>query len=47
MTARETPAGEEWRGKVGKLSEEELNAFLAEGNVARLACLDDATPADA
>ena len=40
MTARETPAGEEWRGKVGKLSEEELDEFLAGGNVARLGCLD-------
>ena len=40
MTARETPAGEEWRGKVGKLNEEELDEFLAGGNVARLACLD-------
>lgn len=41
MTAREAPAGEEWRGKVGKLSAEELDAFLAKGNVARLACLDE------
>lgn len=41
MTARESPAGEEWRGKVGKLSQEELDAFLAKGNVARLACLDE------
>ncbi len=40
MTARETPAGEEWRGKVGKLNEEELDTFLAGGNVARLGCLD-------
>ena len=39
MTARETAAGEEWRGKVGKLSAEELDAFLALGNVARLAVL--------
>jgi nitroimidazol reductase NimA-like FMN-containing flavoprotein (pyridoxamine 5'-phosphate oxidase superfamily) len=42
MTARETPAAEAWRGKVGKLSDEELSAFLAEGNVARLACMDEA-----
>jgi nitroimidazol reductase NimA-like FMN-containing flavoprotein (pyridoxamine 5'-phosphate oxidase superfamily) len=41
MTDREAPAGEEWRGKVGKLKPEELDAFLAEGNVARLGCLDD------
>lgn len=40
MTATETRAGEEWRGKVGKLTEEELDDFLARGNVARLACLD-------
>jgi nitroimidazol reductase NimA-like FMN-containing flavoprotein (pyridoxamine 5'-phosphate oxidase superfamily) len=41
MSDRESPAGEEWRGKVGKLTGEELDAFLAEGNVARLGCLDD------
>ena len=40
MTARETPAGEEWRGNVGKLSEEELDTFLAGGNVARLGYMD-------
>jgi hypothetical protein len=37
----ETRAGEEWRGKVGKLSQEELDAFLARGNVARLGVIDD------
>jgi nitroimidazol reductase NimA-like FMN-containing flavoprotein (pyridoxamine 5'-phosphate oxidase superfamily) len=42
MPDREVPAGEEWRGKVGKLTDEELDAFLAQGNVARLGCLDDA-----
>jgi hypothetical protein len=41
VTARETPAGEAWRGKVGKLSEKDLDAFLARGNVARLGCLDE------
>ena len=41
MTASEATTGEEWRGKVGKLNQEELDAFLAGGNVARLACLDD------
>lgn len=32
---------ESWRGKVGRLDQEELNRFLAEGHIARLACLDD------
>jgi hypothetical protein len=43
MTATEGEArtGEEWRGKVGKLSQEELDAFLARGNVARLGVIDD------
>lgn len=40
MTATEARTGEEWRGKVGKLTQEELDKFLAAGNVARLACLD-------
>jgi nitroimidazol reductase NimA-like FMN-containing flavoprotein (pyridoxamine 5'-phosphate oxidase superfamily) len=31
---------EGWRGKVGKLQQEELDSFLAEGQIARLACLD-------
>jgi nitroimidazol reductase NimA-like FMN-containing flavoprotein (pyridoxamine 5'-phosphate oxidase superfamily) len=31
---------EEWRGKVGKLSEEEMQEFLAEGQFCRLGCLD-------
>lgn len=29
-----------WRGKIGKLGGQELDAFLAEGSIARLACLD-------
>lgn len=41
MTDRGVPAGEEWRGKVGKLTQEELDAFLVEGHVARLGCLDE------
>ncbi len=41
MTDTGVPAGEEWRGKVGKLSDEELDAFLAHNNVARLGCLDE------
>lgn len=36
----DAPAGEEWRGKVGKLSAAEVKDFLAGGHVARLACLD-------
>jgi nitroimidazol reductase NimA-like FMN-containing flavoprotein (pyridoxamine 5'-phosphate oxidase superfamily) len=31
---------ESWRGKIGSLAAEEIDAFLAEGNIARLACLD-------
>ncbi|GAA5173511.1 hypothetical protein GCM10023321_75290 [Pseudonocardia eucalypti] len=31
---------ESWRGKVGRLSDEELAAFMAEPVIARLACLD-------
>jgi hypothetical protein len=30
-----------WRGKVGRLDDDELRAFLAEGTIARLGCLDD------
>ncbi|MBA3450243.1 MAG: pyridoxamine 5'-phosphate oxidase family protein, partial [Chloroflexia bacterium] len=40
MTAREAPAAEAWRGKVGKLNDQELDEFLAAGNIARLGCLD-------
>jgi nitroimidazol reductase NimA-like FMN-containing flavoprotein (pyridoxamine 5'-phosphate oxidase superfamily) len=40
MTAEEAPKKREWRGKGGKLSEAEREDFLADGNVARLACLD-------
>lgn len=32
---------EAWRGKVGKMSREEMEAFLAEGVVGRLGVLDD------
>ena len=31
---------QEWRGKVGGMSEEERDAFLERGVVMRLACLD-------
>ena len=31
---------EEWRGKVGALAQDEVDEFLAEGRIARLACLD-------
>jgi hypothetical protein len=34
-------SSESWRGKVGQLDREELDAFLAEGRIARLACIDD------
>ena len=40
MTDTETPTEETWRGKVGKMDEAEVAAFLAGGFVARLACLD-------
>jgi hypothetical protein len=32
---------EDWRGKVGALARDEVDEFLAEGRIARLACLDD------
>jgi nitroimidazol reductase NimA-like FMN-containing flavoprotein (pyridoxamine 5'-phosphate oxidase superfamily) len=31
---------QEWRGKVGRMSAEETEAFLARGRIMRLACLD-------
>jgi nitroimidazol reductase NimA-like FMN-containing flavoprotein (pyridoxamine 5'-phosphate oxidase superfamily) len=31
---------EGWRGRVGRLEQEEVDAFLAQGQIARLACLD-------
>jgi hypothetical protein len=31
---------ESWRGKIGGLQREEFEAFLGEGKIARLACLD-------
>ena len=34
-------SAEEWRGKVGAMSTDEVEAFLAKGVVMRLACLDD------
>ena len=34
-------SSESWRGKVGQLDREELDAFLGEGRIARLACIDD------
>jgi hypothetical protein len=36
-----TQQDESWRGKIGVLKNEELDQFLAEGKIARLACLDD------
>jgi Pyridoxamine 5'-phosphate oxidase len=32
---------ESWRGKVGRLDSEEIEKFLAEPQIARLACLDE------
>ncbi len=32
---------ESWRGKTGKLSAEEIDSFLAEPHLARIACFDD------
>jgi nitroimidazol reductase NimA-like FMN-containing flavoprotein (pyridoxamine 5'-phosphate oxidase superfamily) len=36
-----TQEDETWRGKIGRLQQGELDDFLAEGRIARLACLDD------
>ncbi len=35
-----TAEPEEWRGKVGKMDQGEMEAFLAQGIVGRLGCLD-------
>ena len=37
----EADKGEGWRGKVGALQKDELDAFLGEGHLMRLACVDD------
>lgn len=37
----ESERTQEWRGKVGKMSEEEIEAFFATDVVCRLGCLDD------
>lgn len=41
MDSANDNAADEWRGRVGKLSPAELEEFLTEGVVARLACLDE------
>jgi hypothetical protein len=41
MTTSPQGPDESWRGKVGRLSDDEVAAFLAEGKIARLACLDE------
>lgn len=41
MSATTTAKDEAWRGKVGKMRQEEIEAYLAEGVLARLACLDE------
>ena len=40
MTTTPEAADQSWRGKIGRLEQQELDAFLAEGRLARLACLD-------
>jgi nitroimidazol reductase NimA-like FMN-containing flavoprotein (pyridoxamine 5'-phosphate oxidase superfamily) len=40
VSTNEDPNASKWYGKTGKFSQQELESFLAEGNVARLACLD-------
>ena len=37
----EQQAAESWRGQVGRMNEAQVEAFLKEGRVCRLACLDD------
>ena len=37
----EEQAAESWRGQVGRMDQAEIDAFLQEGRVCRLACLDD------
>ena len=37
----EQQADESWRGPVGQMDQAEIDAFLKEGRVCRLACLDD------
>ena len=39
MSAKESD--ESWRGKIGKMSGDEINGFLEEPFLARVACLDD------
>jgi nitroimidazol reductase NimA-like FMN-containing flavoprotein (pyridoxamine 5'-phosphate oxidase superfamily) len=36
-----SPEDQSWRGKIGRLEQEELDAFLSEGHLARLACIDE------
>jgi PPOX class probable F420-dependent enzyme len=40
-TATERGANQSWRGTIGELSDEDLNAFLSRGILCRLAVLDD------
>ena len=37
----EKESGESWRGKIGKMSGDEIDGFLEEPFLARVACLDD------
>jgi hypothetical protein len=40
MVAKQV-SDESWRGKIGRLSRDELDRFLGEGHLMRLACLDE------
>jgi len=37
----EARQGEEWRGRIGKMSQQEMEEFLAGGAVCHLSCLDE------
>lgn len=41
MSTPEQNPDESWRGKVGRLGQDELDEFLAEGNIGRLGVLDN------
>lgn len=41
QSSTESRTDQSWRGKIGEMSEQELNAFLARGVLCRLAVLDE------
>lgn len=41
MSEEQQAQAEEWRGKVGRMDPDEVDAYLADGRIARLGCLDD------